>query len=264
MAEFPIGIDMTGFHSYQVIIIGSGPAGVAAALTCNRARLDVLILTLADDPASKMPLTDEPEPLESLHPGVQSVFEQLGMADVIKGSCLGYYTGIAVSGKYSPLSTVPGENWEGFHVSRRLLDQAMLREVRRRGLAVRYNCAINEIVREGERVTGVRTNSGDTINCRWLIDATGRARLLGRKLKLRELFLSPPLIAETGVSDSLATRLPRFDIAYFERQGESWLWLAPLRENHCTFTRLIINRKAERPRADALKREKIGVVIHGC
>ena len=80
--------------SADVVIIGSGPAGWAAASVCARAGLGVLLIggsrtaDAGDDhdylDATTDAVVDKPVvPLESIHPGVGSLLHQIGADGVI-------------------------------------------------------------------------------------------------------------------------------------------------------------------------------------
>ena len=55
---------------WDILILGSGPAGCAAAITARRAGLTVLVVEAAARRKS--------EPGETLHPGIEPIFERLG------------------------------------------------------------------------------------------------------------------------------------------------------------------------------------------
>src|ERR1700761_6761162 len=103
-------------EQFDVIVVGGGPAGIAAAITCLQGGIRPLLIT---DRPEQNPVDDqeETEPLQSLHPGAQSLLNQLHIGDSLARASKGTYTGIRVGKVISPLSTVPGETWTGNHIA---------------------------------------------------------------------------------------------------------------------------------------------------
>src|SRR5205814_10635389 len=65
---------MSAENTFDVIVVGAGPAGSAAAIQCATAGLNTLILEREAFPRDR--------PGETLQPGIQPVLEQLGIRDL--------------------------------------------------------------------------------------------------------------------------------------------------------------------------------------
>ena len=73
----------------DVAIVGGGPAGAAAALWCARQGLRVVLLERERFPRHR--------PGETLHPGVEPLFAQLGVAEAVLGAGFTRHLGTWVS-----------------------------------------------------------------------------------------------------------------------------------------------------------------------
>lgn len=224
--------------SFNVIIIGSGPAGCAAALCCRQQGLHVLLVT--DAAKERTALVDVCSPSETIHPGVRSVLAQLDAAHCIDTAVRGIYEGIEVNGQVNRLGADELGPWQGWHINRGLFDEALLHTVAAQGIEIKYQHTVTDLLRKEERVTGITTNTGETFTAAFVIDATGHKRFTGKKLHFNEVYCSPPLVCWTG----LATQLPQDHYLYgkkytlFLSGNDGWTWLAPEYDGRCTWTRL--------------------------
>ncbi|MEO7212586.1 FAD-dependent oxidoreductase [Mucilaginibacter sp.] len=229
----------------DVIVIGGGPAGVAAAITCVQGGLSVVLLT--DQP--EMELTDtemqHPEPLQSLHPGVQTLLKQLQMDGATAFASKGIYTGIKTGANVSPLSKVEGETWEGHHIAPGPFSAYGLLKAKELGVEVRFVSRANEIVCSEDAVTGVVLADGTALNCAYLIDASGRSRFAGRHLKIDEELLSRPLLSWTGISKDNPDENPDRELAHFEPNPHGWTWTAYSSKGYYTWTKLADKRNSD-------------------
>jgi flavin-dependent dehydrogenase len=222
----------------DVIVVGGGPAGIAAAITCVQGGLSVIILT--DKP--EIDLADAemqpPEPLQSLHPGAQTLLQQLYIEGVIAYASKGTYTGIKTGAQVSPLSTVEGETWTGHHIAPGLFSAYTLLKAKEMGVDVWYASRANEIICNEDAVTGVVLTDETELACTYLIDASGRGRFAGRQLKLDEELLSRPLLSWTGISVDGQDEEPNRGLALFESNRNGWKWTAYSNKNYHTWTKL--------------------------
>lgn len=227
---------------YDVVIVGSGPSGIATAITAIRAGLKILLVTNVNDPAGTVLKEDFYEPLESLHPGVAVILQQLGVEDVLKVAVKGYYTGISVNGIYSPLSTVPNETWTGFHISRMRFDNYLLDKLKESAVSVRFNAEVNDITLNGASSVSVVLKNNEKINCSYVIDCSGKRRIVGNRLNLKQYLLSPPLVCSTEVihvekGDPLS--------ALFSTSKSGWTWLAADENGSYTKTKVDVKKASK-------------------
>lgn len=221
----------------DVIVIGSGPAGCAAAISCKLRGLKVLLIAGKSTIVSSRDIADEPS--ESIHPAVVSMLDQLNAPDCIRAATRGTYEGITVNGELKPLGGDEQGNWQGHHINRKLFDQAFLQAAKEQGITF-LNEEANKIVVSNDRVSGVITNSGAVYHCRFLVDASGNKRIAGKQLGFQERFSSAPLAVWTGTANDIPANNALFENSStkFDTNGNGWTWIAPEIPNRCTWTRL--------------------------
>ena len=159
--------------TYDVAIVGAGPAGSACAASCAAAGLRTLLLDRARFPREKVCG-------DCLNPACWPIFDRLGVSDAVLAlphARLQSVEFIGLDGRTIALPLPPAERGE-IAVSRALLDDVLLRRA----------AALGAEVRQGATVTGVAPEwrietSEDNFTARHLVAADGRnstvARLLG-------------------------------------------------------------------------------------
>lgn len=222
-------------NSFEVIILGSGPAGCAAASTCAKAGLNVLIVTAQPEPY--LSIHNFPGPLESIHPGVSTVLGKLGLSGAESSATRSFYTGIYSGKNYTPLGEDASGIWQGKHINRKAFNAQLINQTKAVGVEVLFNERVDDFLQEDGKVTGIKIRSNQ-LSAKYIIDATGKKALAGKKLKFRQRFFSRPLVCWTGISlidenFSLDQRA-----AHFIPRDDGWTWLAPQPPDHCAWTRL--------------------------
>jgi geranylgeranyl reductase family protein len=160
----------------DVLVVGAGPAGSAAAAWAARNGLDVLLADAARFPRDK-PCGD------GLTPRAIVELRRLGLGDWLAGRPVN--RGLRASGfgreLYLPW---PGGSLpaEGSAVPRSTLDAAIRRVALESGAVALDGERAVDVVQEAGRVTAVRFSSGATVACRRLVVADGARSQLGRKL----------------------------------------------------------------------------------
>lgn len=241
---------MIQIGTIEVIVIGSGPAGCAAAAICHNAGLKVLMITQATKPVEVAPLS--PGPLESIHPGVSSLLEKIGAQGVEHLAARATYNGINANGNYTSLGGDENGNWQGLHIDRQVFNAQLLRKTMDHEVPIHFNETVEEFITNQERITGIKTNSGE-LYATYIIDASGKKSIAGKKLNLNRKFFSPPLLCWTGISGGI-TSYP-FDphTAYFIPGLDEWTWLAPQPPDRCSWTRLSMKGEKSLSTPDVLK-----------
>lgn len=219
---------------FDAVIIGSGPAGCAAAIRCHQNGLRTAIV-----PGRKAYMVEEDLPSESIHPGVETILKELDASRCISLSSRGTYRGIKSGNNYTPLGADQSGAWLGNHINRSVFDAELLKCAGRRGVQILHDDEAADIIVERERVVGLRTGSGKEITSTYVIDASGYKSFAGRKLRFMKKFFSPPLVTWTGVSAYTAND-PEKNTASFHPNPEGWTWIAPESGTRCTWTRLAL------------------------
>jgi len=179
---------------FDVIIAGAGPAGSSAAIHLARSGLRVLLIEQKKFPRPKLCG-------EFISPECQQHFERLGVADAMSLSAPSHISETVFYSARGQHVTVPS-SWFGgpaaLGLSRAVMDDVLLRRAQACGVNVLESATINDPILDNNRVLGVRLKlDGQEHEYRAPItlDATGRARILTRKLKTQERRSKPKLIA---------------------------------------------------------------------
>jgi flavin-dependent dehydrogenase len=234
-------MSMASSPDVDVVVVGGGPAGSAAALWCARQDLRVVLVERERFPRHR--------PGETLPPGVEPLFAQLGVADAIAAAEFTRHLGTWVSWsgprRFDPFGLDSRGSWRGFQAPREMLDLILLDAVRDLDAVVRQPCRALHPLCDRERVIGVATSDGPLF-ARWVIDAGGGAHWLARGLDIPLQFASPRLIARYGyVTGDCAERNDAPEIAADEM---GWSWSARIAPGLYHWTRLSL--AVDDPRRD--------------
>lgn len=223
----------------DTVIIGAGPAGSAAAISCIQAGLSVVIVAGKNNRHN--PTDHTIQPSESIHPGVLSLLEQLQAEDVVTLAAEGVYDGVQTGEIFSALGSQDnGEPWPGYHINRQRFDAALLNAAVAQGAGTMHDERVSDFIIHDDCVVGIRTKAGKEITCKYTIDASGYKRFGGKKLQFKELFYSLPLTACSGVTENIDPHHRLFENRFtqFIPNPGGWTWLAPEPPNKCTWTKL--------------------------
>ncbi len=181
-------------HTYDVIIAGAGPAGSSAAIHLARNGVRVLLVEQKKFPRPKLCG-------EFISPECQRHFQNLGVAEAMKSSGPTSLTETVFYSIKGQHLTIPSD-WFGGSValglSRAVMDNVLLRRAQDCGVTVLEGASIGEPLLESGRVRGVKLKLDgreQEFQAPLTIDATGRARILTRKLQTGDKKSKPKLIA---------------------------------------------------------------------
>jgi flavin-dependent dehydrogenase len=221
----------------DVIILGGGPAGSCAAIRCAERGLHTILL--------ERELFPRDRPGESLHPGFETLLEQLGVLDVVLAAGFLRFDGnwveckgTTVFEKFKPTSTGA---IRGLQAWRQEFDAILLERARQAGAEiVQPGRALRPIV-AGSRVAGVETEAGK-LESGFVIDAAGRGNWLARHLNLEIQTRSPRLIAHFAYMEGQCSA--RDDNPGFFVDQTGWTWTARVRPGLYNWTRLNVEDNA--------------------
>jgi len=227
---------MFGASSYDVIVIGAGPGGSAAAAIAARGGLRALLLERESAPVFKIG--------ESLMPDTHGVFEKMGALRAMQEShfvekhSVQFFTKTGrASMPFYFAKERPGEDsartWQ---VRRSEFDQLLMDTAASQGAEVHRGVNVRDVLFENGRAVGVRgstANNGGAVELesRVVIDATGQSAMLSRRLDLGRVDYGlrhasiythfRGAIRDEG-KDEGAT------LILHTKSGECWFWYIPL------------------------------------
>ena len=222
---------------FDVIVIGGGPSGsTTSALLAEHGHR---VLLLEREPFPRYHIG------ESLIPYTWFTLNRLGVVDWLRHSaCPKKYSVqfVSITGKVSQpfyfFQTIRHECAQTWQVLRSEFDQMLLDNARRRGVEIRQQVTVRDVLMDGARVAGVRADEKDgrkgvDIRAKVVVDATGRDALLSRKFGWRDKDADLNKIAVWSYYEG-ARRDPGLDegattVAYVPQKG--WFWYIPLHSN---------------------------------
>ena len=211
----------------DVIVVGGGPSGSAAAISCAARGLHTMLF-------EREPFARE-RPGETLHPGIEPLMSQLGVADRLDRVVGARHSGIWIewngARRFEPFGGDASGPWAGFQVWRQDFDALLLARAREVGVEIRQPCAVTGM----DAGNAVVTAQGP-FTARILVDATGRAKWLGRALDIESPARSPRLFARYGYAQGSCPE--RDDAPVLVGDAGGWTWTAMVRANTYQWTRL--------------------------
>lgn len=216
---------------HDLLVIGAGPAGCAAAIRGHQLGLRVLVIEAAR--------TQRPVPGETLHPGIECIFQQLGIYEQIQKAGFLRHSGIwrenETSREFVPYGEDEHGPWRGFQADRMKLNRILWNKVRAQGVTIQTGIQPVEPVERGGRLAGVVVG-GQKTEARWTVDATGRKSWLANTLDLNYRYHSRPKFATYGWRPATGQDVDTSPT--FRSMPSGWDWAAQLADGRTAWVRL--------------------------
>lgn len=221
---------------YDLIIIGCGPAGIAAGIAAKQKGLCVLMIAPIKSTNNII--------YESVHSGIQTLTDYIGCTNILLDSVVSEFDGVRYAGIFNEWR---GKHlaYKGLNINRTHFDRLLLRSIVDGNGIDFLREIVSDLIIDKNSVVGVITNTGRRILAKYTIDASGFRKIVGRILNLKEEFLSPPLITWTGVCNigNASNMSLQPGISYFSANANEWSWLALVAPDKCYWTSLSLKGK---------------------
>jgi menaquinone-9 beta-reductase len=230
-------------NRYDVIVIGGGPAGAAAALFLNRSGYKVLLLDQATFPRDKVCG-------EFISPAADAILEDLGVLAAIEATSPLRLRGVAISSyekaelavEYPPHPGVKGP-MTSLSLPRFVFDQLMIQKVKQVGVEVREGHKVTDFIIEDGNVTGVRGRDADSKAFEFLssvvVDAGGRNGISLRRFDLKKKSAGSGKIA---LAAHWTVPKPPLDYCYMHISPPGYTGIAPTGKNQVNVV-LVVDKK---------------------
>lgn len=225
----------------DVLVVGAGPAGSAAALTLARAGVRVRLVDRSSFPRDKLCG-------DTLNPGALAIVDRFGVGDAVR-ACALPIAGMMVTGPGAAVSADYPDGLRGMSLTRRCLDHLLLNAAANAGVCVDTGIGVSEAVVESERVVGVRLAGPrrEVVRAPVVVAADGRGSRLAAGLTLSSYASAPRRWAFGAYFTNVTSMSPRGEMHV--RRG-SYIGVAPL-PGGLTNVSVVL----EGPRAMSLHRE---------
>ncbi len=210
----------------EVVVVGAGPAGSAAAAWAARSGREVLVVDMAEFPRDKACG-------DGLTPRAVLELRRLGLGDWLDGHIC--HHGLRMAGFGADVQVPwPGRSFPAVSsaVPRTELDDRIRKAAEASGAGMLLGRKAVDVARDrAGRVEAVLLADGTRVRCRWLIVADGARSPLGRALGRRwhqqtvygvaaRGYLTSPRSAETWISSDLELRSPEGQVL----PGYGWIF----------------------------------------
>lgn len=230
--------------TYDVAIIGGGPAGSTCASLLRKYNPEIRVLILERD---RFP---RDRGVESALPPLNRQLLELDAWDKVEAAGFPVNSGATFRwGSYRDLwklDLLLGEDFadtprpaklEGqrtkttFHIERATYDKILLDHAAELGAEVREGTAVVEVLRDGDRVEGLKLANGSVVTATWYVDASGEGAI---RSALDVPVEEPSVMKTVAIWDAweneawAETICKNGSRARFLSVASGWLWFIPL------------------------------------
>ena len=234
-------------HSYDVIVVGGGPAGSSIASILSREGCSVVLFEKEEFPRHHIG--------ESLMTDTYWTFQRMGLLEKLKASPFVRKYSVQFAnpaGKESRpfyfFEAMHHESAVTWQVTRSEFDKLLIEHAADQGAAVHQGVGVKQVIFEGDQAVGVEVEMKDgsrhSFHARVVVDATGQSAMLSNKFRWR---VRDPKLKKAVLYSYFkgAQREPDLNggatlVLRTPPGSEGWFWYIPL-ENDITSVGIVAN-----------------------
>ncbi len=263
-------------HRYDVVILGGAYSGASAATLLRRDRPDLSVLVVERSEAFDSKVGEATTEMSAMFMTRRlALWRHMELEQLPKEGFRYWFRNDKVTGhaNSSETGSFHRSNLISFQLRRDALDEHILATAQKEGAELWRPARATE-VELGEfdhKLTIERNGSPETVSCRWILDATGRASFIGKRLGLIERNREHPTAAVWGRwkdikhIDDFAARGPlgfarrnvasrRLATNHYMAFG-SWTWFIPLRNGETSIGIVFDQRLQQLDRGKDMRRD---------
>ncbi|WP_410648410.1 tryptophan 7-halogenase [Amycolatopsis sp. cmx-4-54] len=252
---------MSTENDYDVVVVGGGPCGSTVSTLVAMQGHRVLLLEKEQFPRYQIGESLLPATVHGICSllGVTEELEQAGFVVKRGGAFRWGRNPEPWTFSFSVSSKFATEGSTAYQVERSKFDQILLENARRKGVDVREQASVVDVLEDGDRVNGVLYADEDgvrrEIRARYVVDASGnKSRIHGRvggKRHYSEFFRNIALFGYfTGGKRLPAPNAGNILAAAFE---SGWFWYIPLSDELTSVGAVLMPEALERAKGDREK-----------
>jgi len=231
---------MTPEPDLDVLVLGGGPAGCAAATLLARTAHSVGLIRPAEPPAGEL--------AESVPPSARRVLEELGALDAVRSAGFHPNRGNSIWWANQPSRREDfAAGAHGFHVDRRSLERVLIRVAEQSGVRVYAETSARSAERSEAGAWAVACEGpAGVLHLRtpWIVDATGRRGILARTHRVHDRATTTlALVRRWRSRDGWGHEIAGHTLV--ESYAHGWAWSVPLADDLRCVTVMIDQREAE-------------------
>lgn len=180
---------------HDVVIVGGGPAGSTAAALIRKYNPAISVLILEKEKFPREHVGESQLPL------IGSILDEMGVWEKVEAANFPIKIGVNFTwGKKNepwefdfypaeefvdeprPAKYVGQRRYTAFQVERAEYDDILLRHAEGLGAHVREETMVSEVLKDGDRITGLRLDTGEVVRAKHYVDASGHVGLLRRAM----------------------------------------------------------------------------------